>query len=261
MLTPDRRGSVSIKLYTLGRFEITLDDKPIKFQRKAQRRPLELLKALVAHGESGISVLALVSALWPAGEKGGLGALDVAIYRLRKLLTVPDAVVVSGQHVSINGDRVWVDVWELERQLEPLVAPIAGEPHGRDESIRRAAPLIAWYRGHFLTGAEEPWIYPRRDRAWSLYRQYLASLADVCERAGEWSMAANVCERAIVLEPTAEDFYRRLMACHARRGARTEAIAVYRRCVQALSTRLGIAPTVETERAYRELIARDEPGR
>ena len=39
-----------LKIFTLGRFELLKDGKPIQFARKAQEKPLALLKALIALG-------------------------------------------------------------------------------------------------------------------------------------------------------------------------------------------------------------------
>src|SRR5450432_152617 len=50
-LTPADPGSQAwpwpIRLYTLGRFSMVVDDEPVRFQGKAQKRPLELLKAIL----------------------------------------------------------------------------------------------------------------------------------------------------------------------------------------------------------------------
>jgi LuxR family maltose regulon positive regulatory protein len=43
-----------LKIYTLGRFELLKDGKPIRFSRKARQKPLALLKALIAFGGKGI---------------------------------------------------------------------------------------------------------------------------------------------------------------------------------------------------------------
>lgn len=39
-----------LKIYTLGRFEILKDGKPVSFPVKIQQKPLAMLKALLAFG-------------------------------------------------------------------------------------------------------------------------------------------------------------------------------------------------------------------
>ena len=46
----------SLRVSTLGRFEILRDDEPIRSSRKAQHKPLELLKVLCAFGGSRCQV-------------------------------------------------------------------------------------------------------------------------------------------------------------------------------------------------------------
>ena len=52
----------------------------------------------------------------------------------------------------------------------------------------------------------------------------------------------------------AENFYRRLMVCHAKLGQRAEALTAFQRCRQALLTHLGVSPTRETQILYQKLI-------
>ena len=40
----------ALKIFTLGRFGLLSDGKPVRFTRKAQEKPLALLKALIALG-------------------------------------------------------------------------------------------------------------------------------------------------------------------------------------------------------------------
>src|SRR4030065_533042 len=50
---PDEHRNYPLHVYTLGRFSVSRGLKPIRFVRKAQHRPLELLKVLVALGGRG----------------------------------------------------------------------------------------------------------------------------------------------------------------------------------------------------------------
>jgi hypothetical protein len=79
---------------------------------KAQKKPLELLERLVAAGERGATLGQLADALWPDAEGDvGLHALETAIYRLRRLIGDPDAVVRRGGRVALDGGRVFVEAW------------------------------------------------------------------------------------------------------------------------------------------------------
>ena len=58
-----------INIYTLGRFDVVLDGAPLRFVFKAPRKPLVLLKALLAGGKLGVSQEALRATLWPELEQ------------------------------------------------------------------------------------------------------------------------------------------------------------------------------------------------
>ena len=57
-----------IKIFTLGRFEVLLDGEPVRFARKVQRKPLALLKALIAFGGRRVREDLVMDALWPDAE-------------------------------------------------------------------------------------------------------------------------------------------------------------------------------------------------
>ena len=60
---------MTIQIYTLGRFEMVIDGKPFKFPKKAQKKPLEMLKVLTSFGEGQeISKVQLGDILWPEAD-------------------------------------------------------------------------------------------------------------------------------------------------------------------------------------------------
>ncbi|HUF80910.1 MAG TPA: hypothetical protein VMN03_07220, partial [Burkholderiales bacterium] len=150
-----------VKLRTLGAFEIIAHDQTTQFARKAPKRLLQLLKAIVAFGGTDIPAQQLVDALW-SDEDGDAGAhsLQVAITRLRKLLGEPDAVQVQDGRVSLNRDICWVDALAFERMLSAEVA----------WAIDRAERTCSLYQEVFLSGdADAPWAVPMRERLRTRY--------------------------------------------------------------------------------------------
>jgi LuxR family maltose regulon positive regulatory protein len=244
-----------IKLHTLGRFEVLNEDAALRFEGKAQRKPLALLKALVALGGTDVGEDALIDAVWPEALAGDeQKAFDVTLHRLRKLLGHDRAVLVGDRRVSLNRALVWVDLWTLERTLAAVV-PLAPTVLPQSSELERAAPaILALYRGHFLAGeAEARWLLPVRNRLEVRFQRYVLRLGEHCESASQWSRAAQLYERVIELSPLAEAFYARLMVCLREQGRRSEAIDVFRRCRQMLSITLGVQPGEQTQAVYRAL--------
>ena len=107
-----------IKIYTLGRFEVFKDDQPLQFKGKVQRKPLALLKAIIAFGGRGVREESLIDALWPDAEGDAARfALTSAIHRLRRLLGHEEAIIRKDNEVSLDERYCWVDVWAVERWL------------------------------------------------------------------------------------------------------------------------------------------------
>ena len=57
-----------LRVYTLGRFQVCLQDKPLQFAVRSHRKPLELLKVLIALGGEQVAEEPLCDALWPDTE-------------------------------------------------------------------------------------------------------------------------------------------------------------------------------------------------
>ncbi|MDS4042021.1 MAG: BTAD domain-containing putative transcriptional regulator [Candidatus Competibacter sp.] len=243
-----------VRVYTLGRFALVLDGKPLKATGKPQHRPLELLKALVALGGREVRGEALIEALWP--DATGLGAqktLQITIRRLRELLGSAETLRVHDGKLTLDAGRCWVDVWALERMLNRARDALAhGVWDGAGQSALAEAQRL--YQGPFLADEpEQPWLVGRRERLRERLLRVLDSAGQQLERARRFAEAQALYEQAVDVEPLAEELYRRLMLCLSAQGYRAEAMEVYRRCRQQLSIVLGIPPAAATEALYRSL--------
>lgn len=256
--SPDTRAwPWPIKLHTLGGFEILQDGEPLHAEGKAQRRPLALLKALVALGGSDVPADKLINIVWAGTLEGDAHkALDITLHRLRKLLGHDKAVQLSDRRISVNREIVWADLWALEHELATVLPVERASVPDPAQLERAAAAILELYRGPFLDGeAEAAWLLPVRDRLRGRFQRFVLRLGDHWEAAGEWARAVQLYERAIELDPLAEAFYHRLMVCHREQGQRAEAIEVFRRCRQMLALTLGVKPAEVTEAVYRGLMA------
>ena len=93
----------TLKIFTLGRFGLVKDGKPLQFARKAQEKPLALLKALIAFGGREVHEEQIADALWPEAD-GDLAHKSVAttLWRLRKLIGYPEAIQLSDKKADIG---------------------------------------------------------------------------------------------------------------------------------------------------------------
>jgi LuxR family maltose regulon positive regulatory protein len=238
-----------VKIYTLGRFSVEIDGGPLSFPGKSQKKPLDLLKALIALGGREVDFTALMGILWPDATGDAQKSLEMTLSRLRKLLGHNDSVLMQEGKLSLNPHLAWVDMWAFERSLSAAGGAIGDSGFDAD----RAQRAFALYKGRFL--ASEPraaWMQATADRLQAKFIRLVLMLGRRLE-ATSWEQAAHVYERGLELENLAEELYQRLMVCHRERGRVADAMNVYRRCRDNLSIILGIAPSSETAALFNAL--------
>lgn len=226
-----------IRIRTLGHFAIERDGAPASASRKESRKPLDLLKLVVALGGTAVPVSHLCASLWPdAPGDAARNSFDNALHRLRKLLGGDQHVLLHGGGLSLNTTTCWID-------LAALDACLASPP-----SAASAQQAMALYQGEFLAGEEElAEVLVARARIQTRFTRQMDAFGATLEAAGRHAEAAVIYQRVIEQLPLAEDLYRRLITCRLALGQPAEAFDAYRRCRQQLSVVLGIRPAPETD--------------
>lgn len=233
-----------VRIWTLGRFEVHVNDRPLEFSRKVPKKTLALLKALIAYGAKDVPDQWLCDSLWGDEEADAARqVLGVTVLRLRKLLGSDDAVGQLGGKVWLDRSMCWVDAWRMEALLADAPNAVA------------AGRALDLYAGAFLSQDEdEPWSVVMRERLRGKFIHALATHGAVLERGGGVDEAVGLYQRGIDADVVVEAFHRGLMRCYRRSGRFTEAISAYRRLRQTLSVVLGVAPSVESEALHQEIL-------
>lgn len=233
-----------IKVHALGRFAVHINDKPLKFDGKSKKKPLELLKALIAFGGRAVSEDKLAEALWPDAEADAAArALTSTLHRLRGL--IGEAMIErQGGALTLDARRCWVDVWSFERQLTTLES--ASRTQDPDDSAKLTDQLMALYRGAFLQGdIERPWALSAHERLRGKLLSLLESVGATHARAQRHAQARRCFEKALEINPLAEGFYRGLMQINLAAGRHAEALSVYRRYRKMLALHFNCPPSTE----------------
>jgi LuxR family transcriptional regulator, maltose regulon positive regulatory protein len=145
---PLARWPWAVRVRALGGLDVWCDAGEVP-HAKEQKKPLELLRLLVVHGERGAPMESLAEALWPdADGDAGHRALETTMYRLRRLIRDPAAVVRRGGRASLDPDRVFVDAWAVESLAASAEALHARGEHA--QAIRAASAAVELYRGDLL---------------------------------------------------------------------------------------------------------------
>jgi DNA-binding SARP family transcriptional activator len=240
-----------LRIRVLGAFELMRDGEPVRFTGKTQQRPLELLKFVVAAGGKSVDAESVTAQLWPDSDGAAAkSSFDSALVRLRKLLEVDNAIDLSSGQISLARSLVWTDV----SALEAVLASTSGSEAAPASAARR---LLDSYPGPLLGGDESAWIAKPRDALRLRVVRTLMELGAALEHAGDWTTAIDLYRRALEADNLAESFYRGRMRALAATGNRAEALTAFRRCRELLSIVLGLKPSEETNRLYREIAAGD----
>lgn len=257
---PESFGSVEqwpvpVRVNALGPFSLVLDDREVSFTGKGQKKPLEMLKALIAFGGTNVSEERLSEALWPDADGDNAHRnFTTTLHRLRKLMG-SDVLILSGGQLSLDRRYCWVDSWAFERMVDQFDGAyfegMAGDP---SEAIRQSARILALYRGPFLEqDLDQPWALSTRERLRSKLLRHIDALGHLFCDAKACRHALDSYRKGLETDDLAESFYRGLMGCYRCLNRPAEALAVYRRCRDTLRDVLGIHPSPETEALYRSL--------
>ncbi|HEX2197471.1 MAG TPA: hypothetical protein VHG88_02455 [Burkholderiales bacterium] len=149
------------RVQTFGGFRLLVHDAPLPATGKAQRRPLELLKVLVACGGEQVPEGRVTDALWPRVDGDSAHrSFTSALHRLRKLLGEDRAVVLHEGRLTLDRRYFWVDAWAFEA--------LAAEIESTADPVRVAAlaeRMLALYRGPFMAGEDDAaWLIAPRER-------------------------------------------------------------------------------------------------
>ncbi len=215
-----------------------------------------LLAFLILHRDAPVERERLARLFWPKARPAAARRnLREYLYRARQLL---DAFLPGQEILFTDEQRVqlrlppscWIDVEAFEQALDQ-----AAQTQDPAQGIRLLEEACALYRGPLLQEMYDDWVAEERERLHRRFLEGLARLAELRENMGDLAGAVEALERHLAQDPLAEPVHRRLMALHARRGDRTQALEQYHRYVQALETELGLPPEPAIQELYQSIKA------
>jgi len=239
-----------LKIHTLGRFEILSAEASPRKSRKAQQKPLQMLKALIAFGGRNASKGSLVDILWPDSEGDTANqSFATTLHRLRKLLGNKNAINLHESLVSLDPEVCWLDTWAFESLVDESTVDLESNPRLLEEAV-------SLYRGHFLPADEgEPWTASTRERLRSKFLRSVEKLCHLYQERGDIERAVDCYHNALEVDDLSERLYRNLMTCHNMLGQKAAAVSVYNRCCRVFTASLGVGPSEETEAVYRSIVS------
>lgn len=145
-----------------------------------------------------------------------------------------------------------VDVEDAVQFVEDAEA--AWRAGDRLVALPAAATAANLARRPFLPAERGLWVEQRRDELRATLLRALDVLVDGLAGGTFEHDAVRYARQALALDPYRETSHVRLMRLLMAQGNRAEALRAYERCRDVLARDLGITPSQQTERAYREVL-------
>lgn len=244
----------AVRIYTLGRFSLVLQDKPVTFNGKVQKRPLELLKALISFGGHEVKEQQLMSSLWPDSDNEmAKQNLKSAVYRLRKLLET-DVLQWREGKLSLDFQYCWVDALVVERMVSNLSRAL---PEDMAQLAQATQQVSALYQGGFLQGEDRAYVLGTRERLRSKVLRLLIHVAERFAAQGEYEQALHTYQSGLEIEPLDEVFYRGIMLCQQSQNRIADALTTFEHYKAVLHNSLDLEPSQELKEFAASLRGQD----
>lgn len=250
-----------LRLRTLGDFGVFIDGERMAFKGKAQKRPLSLLKVLIAFGGRGVSTERLKDALWPdADGDAAQRAFDTTLYRLRRLLGVEGALVLGEGRLSVSPEVCWTDVLVLKDLVGKAMSAIK-KPHPNPAQVALLQKrILELYQGDFLEDlSEDRWVLSARHDIAARMLHFLGAMGQLWERTGHWTRAAACYRKGLEMDRLSGTQCAGLLRSLRNLGDGNEALDVYRHFRAKYHEHTGQPPPRSVETARRSLDGIAEP--
>jgi predicted ATPase/DNA-binding SARP family transcriptional activator len=238
----------------LGPPQVTVGGFPLALARRQARALLFRLAAAT----QPVPREQLGFLLWPdAPDEMARRNLTVLLSQLRQALP-PDSLVAISVGVALNPALVTVD---LARAAALASAGL------RDDRLDLLAAAAEIYRGPFLDGLVLPnaeefegWLSQERQVWERWYLDVLSALVEGYAATGAYPAAIAAAQRALAIDPLAEELHRRLIELFVQQGDRVAALRQFEQCVLLLERELGVEPLPATRHAYEAVRALTAAG-
>jgi two-component SAPR family response regulator len=198
-------GKCAIQVYTLGRFSVVINGVSMYSSLKVQKKPLAILKLLIAFGGRQVASERICETLWRNVDGDySQRAFKTTLYRLRKLLESKKALLCRGGEITLNPAHVSVDMWKLQRllsQIERLIKDCATEPAEIQNLCEQAMRL---YAGPFLANETGEWAIAPRNQLRRRFLRLLHDAGQALDDCGRTEVALVIHHKGLEINELAE---------------------------------------------------------
>lgn len=247
-----------IKVKMLGKFSIEYNGRCIDDSSNRMRKIWLLLaymlcnRAIVISVDDYISLLNSKANNEPLDPNGNLKAL---FYRARTLLDKLDDNAGHKIIIRCNGSYGWSSEFETVLDIEEFenLCYRSDRCDNTAERLLLLTEAISMYDGDFIPKlSSEVWAIPIIAYYHRLYLEAVEKVLSILYELQQYDKAADICQRAIKIEPYSEALYQDLMQCKIALGNRSAAQTIYEDMSELLFSTFGVMPSDKSRALYQE---------
>ena len=158
----------------------------------------------------------------------------------------------DGDYLLNSEFHYHIDTVEFDRLMEEgETARRAGKP---DQQTKVFEEAIALYRGDFMQNVYDDWTEELRAYYREQYFRLLETLTLLAQKMEDWLRSIQLARKILKDDPYREDIHCLVMRAQAALGKREAIKEQYQSLQRLLKDELGVAPSAEVQKTYRELI-------
>lgn len=256
--TASRHPKTKVYGELLGGFTLQVGESTLYDSVNRSKKMWNLLAYLLIFRQRAISQTELIDVLWPSQDSDNpVSALKTLVSRIRTAL-VPhlgeevDLVVSRRRSYAWNPDLTCILDVERFEGLCKKAGDIHLDPMERKNLYRQALEL---YKGDFLPRlSDELWVVPLAAHYQGLYIDGVKTLASMLDEAGEYKEIADLCLKAIQVDPYDEYLHTLLIMALYKQGNTSGALNQYEVATELLYNNLGVNPSKELRAIYLQIM-------
>ncbi len=254
-----------IYIYTLGDFDIRINDNSILESKNYPYRTMKLFKYFLTFKGKKILPENIIEDLWVDNNfQDPKNVLRTQISRTRKMIDLGkmdlescyDIQYINGYYVFETRNNCILDAELFEKYIVQGNTIKEEKP---DEALLLLNKGLELYKGTYLGEMDyEEWLVPIRNRYHRLYLKGLFNYIEILKQKGKNLDIVKTCEEAIHLELYDENLHIYFIEALMEIGETRYAISHYEYITSRLYNHLGVKPSSRMRMLYRKLQSQDK---
>lgn len=251
----DKRKNASIRVQTLGSFQVWRDGNKITSKEWGRDKTIQLFQFFVtARHRHGLHKEQIMDRIWEDGSdqnfKVALHGVNKALEPNRPSRTEPRFVLRQGVTYQLNLKEFWIDADALENFIAFGNQALMED---KEVAIKAYQAAIDLYEGSFLPNRlYEDWSSEQREHLQILALNAMITLGELLLEKNPLE-SIRLAQKALLIDSAWEDAYRIQMEAYFLKGNRPMAIKTYKACEKVLDEEFGIDPLPETQQLLKRI--------